>query len=228
MKFGSYQHGDGRVCICDVAQQGLPLAGFQGWLFLSWRNKEYAYSMSGKHLLTRYFILLFPLYWALRGKMTCLRSSSSEADMDLNSHYLILNTSTLCVLSHFNRVWLCVTLWSVACQLSMGFSRQEYWRELPFPSPGDLPNPRIEPKSLTSSPALAGRFFTPSATWGAHQHPLLLSKCYQISTSPLTERQHNLNWQGFQNCRGPAPADPGYSKERRPRRGSGNNCLIKR
>ena len=92
-----------------------------------------------------------------------------------------------------------MTLWSVARQLSMRFSRQEYWRELPFPSPGDLPNPGIEPKSLTSSPALAGRFFTPSATWGAHQHPLLLSKCCQISTSPLTERQHNLNWQGFQN-----------------------------
>ena len=39
--------------------------------------------------------------------------------------------------------------WSVACQapLSMGFSRQEYWSELPSPSPGDLPNPGIEPKS---------------------------------------------------------------------------------
>ena len=44
------------------------------------------------------------------------------------------------------------TPWSVACQapLSMGFSRQEYWRGLPFPSPGHLPNPGIEP----GSPAL--------------------------------------------------------------------------
>ena len=41
----------------------------------------------------------------------------------------------------------------------MGFPRQEYWSGLPFPSPGDLPNPRIEPASLVS-PALAGRFFT--------------------------------------------------------------------
>ena len=40
--------------------------------------------------------------------------------------------------------------------LSMGFSRQEYWRGVPFPSPGDLPNPRIKPES----PVLAGRFFT--------------------------------------------------------------------
>ena len=46
----------------------------------------------------------------------------------------------------------CLTLatpWTVACQapLSMGFSRQEYWSGLPFPSPGHLPNPGIEPRS---------------------------------------------------------------------------------
>ena len=39
--------------------------------------------------------------------------------------------------------------------LSVGFSRQEYWSGLPFPSPGDLPHPGIKPES----PALAGRFF---------------------------------------------------------------------
>ena len=52
-------------------------------------------------------------------------------------------------------------VWTVAYQapLSMGFSRQEYWSGLPFPFPGDLPNPGIEPKSpalqadaLTSEP----------------------------------------------------------------------------
>ena len=48
--------------------------------------------------------------------------------------------------------------WTVACQAppSMGFSRQEYWSGLPFPSPGDLPDPGIEPES----PALAHVFFT--------------------------------------------------------------------
>ena len=40
--------------------------------------------------------------------------------------------------------------------LSMGFPRQEYWSRLPFPSPGDLPDPRIEPLS----PAVVGGFFT--------------------------------------------------------------------
>ena len=41
------------------------------------------------------------------------------------------------------------TLWTVACQapLSMGFSRQEYWSELPFPFPGDPPHPGFEPMS---------------------------------------------------------------------------------
>ena len=56
---------------------------------------------------------------------------------------------------------LCLTLcdpWTIACQapLSMAFSRQEYWSGLPFPSPGHLPEPGIEP----ASPALAAGFFT--------------------------------------------------------------------
>ena len=51
--------------------------------------------------------------------------------------------------------------WTVAhcAPLSMEFSRQEYWSGLPFPSPGNLPDPGIEFTSLVS-PALAGRFFT--------------------------------------------------------------------
>ena len=51
-----------------------------------------------------------------------------------------------------------VTPWTAACQgpLSMGFSSPEYWSGLPFPSPGDLPRPGIEP----TSPALVGGFFT--------------------------------------------------------------------
>ena len=57
-----------------------------------------------------------------------------------------------------SRVRLFATPWIVACQapLSMEFSRQEYWSRLPFPPPGDLPKPGIEP----TYPTLAGRFFT--------------------------------------------------------------------
>ena len=50
------------------------------------------------------------------------------------------------MLGCFNHVQHFATLWTVACQapLSMGFSRQEYWNGLPFPSPGDLPDPGIK------------------------------------------------------------------------------------
>ena len=83
------------------------------------------------------------------------------------------------VLSHFSCVWLFVILWTRACQapLFMGFSKEEYWSGLPFPSPGDLPNPGIEPTSLTS-PAMAGEFFTTYATWEAH--PILILAVYKI------------------------------------------------
>ena len=61
----------------------------------------------------------------------------------------------VCVL---NPVQLFDTPWTVAhlASLSMGFPRQQYWSRLPFPPPGVLPNPGIEPVS----PALVGRFFT--------------------------------------------------------------------
>jgi len=49
----------------------------------------------------------------------------------------------------------------------MKFSSQEHWSGLPFPTPGDLPDPGIELMTL-ASPALAGRFFTTSAAWEAH------------------------------------------------------------
>ena len=66
-------------------------------------------------------------------------------------------------LSH---VQLFATLWTVAYQasLSMGFSRQEYWSGLPLPSPEDLPDPRIEPRS----PALEADALT-SESPGKHK-----------------------------------------------------------
>ena len=62
-----------------------------------------------------------------------------------------------------SRVRLFVTPWTIDPQapLSMNFSRQEYWSGLPFSSPGDLPDPGIEP----DSPALAGGFFTIDALY---------------------------------------------------------------
>ena len=71
------------------------------------------------------------------------------------------NSSACMHAQSLSHVWLFVTPWTVACQtpLSMGFPRKEYWSGLPFPSPGDLPDPGIKPVSPTS-PVLASRFFT--------------------------------------------------------------------
>ena len=74
--------------------------------------------------------------------------------------------------------------WTIACQdpLLMGFPRQEYWSGLPFPPPGDLPNPGI--KLLFMSPALAGGFFTTSAIWEVQSWYIILillnSLCYYL------------------------------------------------
>ena len=81
--------------------------------------------------------------------------------------------SSVQLLSH---VQLFATLWTVAHQapLSLEFSRQEYHGGLPFPSPGDCPDPGIELLSLTS-PALAGGFFplAPPGKASLAQHVLL-------------------------------------------------------
>ena len=90
----------------------------------------------------------------------------------------------LCMLSHFSRVGLSATPWTVARQgpLSMRFSRQEYWSGLPFSSPGDLPDPGVEPwvslplraggrqrapRPLEEQEGMAGPILhLPSVSWG--------------------------------------------------------------
>ena len=64
-----------------------------------------------------------------------------------------------------------VTLWTAAhqAQPSMEFPRQEYWNGLPFPSPGDLPNPGIEPVS----PVLADGFFTTESLGSLHKYKVI-------------------------------------------------------
>ena len=62
---------------------------------------------------------------------------------------LCQHSAHVCMLSQFNHVWLSGTLWMAACPC--GFSRQEYWSGLPCPTPGDLLDPGIEPRSLMST-----------------------------------------------------------------------------
>ena len=104
-------------------------------------------------------------------------------------------------------VQLFVTPWTLACQapLSIGFFSQEYWSVLPFPHPGDLPNPGTEPTSLVS----LGRLFTTKCHLGSpltsdsfcviYIHLLMLLhlnhlKCGLISWSPdwYNSRAHRI------------------------------------
>ena len=86
-----------------------------------------------------------------------------------------------------------MTLWTVARQalLSMGFIRQEYWSGLPFPPPGDLPDPGIEPTSPADL-ALASRFF-PTEPPGSHRD---FSGIYEESNYPRRweRKQPSILW----------------------------------
>ena len=75
--------------------------------------------------------------------------------------------SPCCLAASFLRLLVTPSTAARQAPLSRGFSRQEYWTGLPFPPPGDLPNPGIEP----SSPALAGGFFFTAEPPGSFQDP---------------------------------------------------------
>ena len=83
----------------------------------------------------------------------------------------------------------------------MAFSRQEYWRGLPFPSLGDLTDPGIEPASLTS-PALAGRCFTTSATWEAVLCGVHANAIPGLEIRPLWARQAEDSFKAEDNLLG--------------------------
>ena len=78
--------------------------------------------------------------------------------------------------------------WTVAHQapLSLGFSRQEYWRGLPFPSPGDLPDPATEP----GVSCIAGRFFTIWASREAPCKPFKSIYALELCFSNYVNRNH--------------------------------------
>ena len=85
---------------------------------------------------------------AVHGATKSQTRLSDWTELNSRSAGASLIAPCVCVKS-LSRVQLFATPWTVTSQapLSMGFSRQEYWSGLPFPSPGDLPNPGIEPRS---------------------------------------------------------------------------------
>ena len=111
-----------------------------------------------------------------------------------------------------SRVWLFVTLWTVACQapLSVEFSRQEYWSGLPFPSPVNLPGGKAGIENTSLAPvALEGGFLTlhyqgsPKSTRGQPKAPfnrkaklrtfLTVTNCYKKATGS-TKDVHPRQW----------------------------------
>ena len=100
---------------------------------------------------------------------------------------MLLLFSCSVVANFFGTPWIVTNL----TPLSMGFPRQEYWSELPFPSPGDLPNPGIE----HAFPALAGGFFT---SWATREAP------WGMTASLITRATiYGRNWKFFFSCKGP-------------------------
>ena len=115
----------------------------------------------------------------------------------LSMHFHNFSSSPICVcmLSHFSLVQLFVTLWIIAHQASlfMGFFRQEYWSGLSCPAPGDLPNLGTEPTSLVAL-ALAGGFFSTSATWGAQMYSRFLEISVLIREGSFGQILVSIPW----------------------------------
>ena len=78
----------------------------------------------------------------------------------------------------------------------MGFSRQENWSGLPFLSPGDLPDPGVEPES----PALAGRFFTPEPLLTPPKRPLTAPLWSGFVFTMLCEKEAPLLLKIYNDC----------------------------
>ena len=91
--------------------------------------------------------------------------------------YMCICVCVCVVYCHFSHVWLFVTPWTIA---PLEFPRQEYWSGLPFPFPGDLPDPGIKPRSppLQADPL-----------WS--EPPGKFSRCYQMSTRDGEQNHHS-------------------------------------
>ena len=98
----------------------------------------------------------------------CIKRDGQTQYLTLTLWWLLFQFLNICAcVCVLSCVQLFVTpMHSTNQEFSMEFSRQEYWSGLPFPTPGDLPDPGMEPES-PASPALAGSFFTASTTWEA-------------------------------------------------------------
>ena len=134
--------------------------------FLKFNNKKTTWLKNGPKVLRA--TSLNKIYtWQISMWKDTPNIWHKETQIKATMKYLLWNE-----IQHTSYVLSCIQLlatpWTVAHQapLSMEFSRRKYRSRLPFPPPGDLPDPGIKSSSLMS-PSLAGGFFTISATWEA-------------------------------------------------------------
>ena len=103
-------------------------------------------------------------------------------------HTQDLRVSSYLISEPMNLLWLFATPWAVAYQASMEFSRQEYWNGLPFPSPGNLLNPGIEPRSPTLQ--------ADTTVWATKEAPILFKmRLFHGSSSWV----RSFGWTPIQN-----------------------------
>ena len=105
------------------------------------------------------------LMWNLKKRYKWTYLQNRNRHTDIENKLMVTSGRSACMLSHA----LFATQWTVAHQIPLpkGFSRQEYWSALPFPPPGDLPHPGIEPWS----PALQA-----DSLWLSHQGKIMSCK----------------------------------------------------
>ena len=170
-------------CVC-----GLTLAQSGGLIH------EVSHLVLSPEARTSSLVEIQPPYVSLYRLATRDRGSRRETDVSRSMCYCCCIVTKSCPVPF-------VTPWSAVCQapLSIGFSRQDYWSGLPFPSPGDLPNPVFQLAS-SASPALAGRFLITGKHSGVNSHPLLQGILLTQGQNPglLYCRQilHHLSHQG--------------------------------
>ena len=148
-------------------------------------NKYYAAShlLVGKHKVHKHLSYKMiakqtQAFWKLHPLVGMMGTLDSWEKKQTTNESLFYNRNELCSCVYYLATYYyaqslsCIQLFATSrtvvhqVPLSMEFSKQEYWSGLPFPTPGDLSNPGIEPMS-PASPALAGRFITSCATWEA-------------------------------------------------------------
>ena len=135
------------------------------WLLFMSQSPPHLWSSFATLTSLQHICIIYAKYNIKQCHIFVLKSSRCFFISYIDCHQRVLN---VCVLSRFSHAQLFATPWTVAHQapLSMGLSRQEYWRGLPCPPPWDLPNTGIQPMSLMSSTLPSG-FFASTTTWEA-------------------------------------------------------------